>query len=76
MMFADSMLESSLAQQALGMQMNPGFVNNMPDTRPYDVLNVYNDLNQVDNQSILTGELDTGIDIGKFVIDTSNYQFS
>ena len=73
MMFADQMLESSLAQQALGMQMNSAFVNNMPDTRPYDVLNVYSNLNQVENQSILTGELDTGIDIGKFVIDTSSF---
>ena len=45
----------------------------MTDSRPYDVLNVYNDLNQVENQSILTGELDTGINIGSFVIDTSNF---
>lgn len=40
--------------------------------RKFDVLKVYEDLDYVNNQSILTGGLDTGIEIGKFIIDTSN----
>lgn len=42
------------------------------NTKQFDVLSVYDDLTSVQSQSILTGGLDTGIDFGKFLIDTSN----
>jgi hypothetical protein len=38
----------------------------------FDVLKVYNEADNASQNSIFTGGLDTGIDFGKFVIDTSN----
>lgn len=38
----------------------------------FDVLKVYNDGDVQNSNSIFEGGLDTGIDFGKFVIDTSN----
>lgn len=36
------------------------------------VFTIYDEINKLNNQSIFSGGLDTGIDFGKFVIDTSN----
>jgi len=41
------------------------------DKKKFDVLKVYENLEKVQNQSILSGGLDTGIEFGKFIIDTS-----
>lgn len=38
----------------------------------FDVLKVYNETDSSNQHSIFNGGLDTGIDFGKFVIDTSN----
>ena len=38
----------------------------------FDVLKVYNEAESLNQHSIFNGGLDTGIDFGKFVIDTSN----
>jgi len=38
----------------------------------FDILKVYENTDTLSNQSIFTGGLDTGMEIGKFVIDTSN----
>ena len=38
----------------------------------FDVLKVYNEAESSNQHSIFNGGLDTGIDFGKFVIDTSN----
>ena len=40
--------------------------------RKHDVLTVYEDVEKQESQSILNGGLDTGINFGKFIIDTSN----
>lgn len=42
------------------------------ETIVFDVLRVYDNFEDIQRQSILTGGLDTGMEIGKFVIDTSN----
>jgi hypothetical protein len=36
------------------------------------VFTIYDEINKINTQSIFSGGLDTGIDYGKFVIDTSN----
>lgn len=41
------------------------------DRIKFDVLKVYQNKDSLRNQSILTGGLDVGLEIGKFVIDTS-----
>ena len=41
------------------------------DRIKFDVLKVYENMDTVRNQSILTGGLDIGLEIGKFVFDTS-----
>ena len=41
-------------------------------SKKHDVLAVYEDLDKQSQSSLLTGGMDTGIDFGKFLIDTSN----
>jgi len=51
------------------MSLNNSYYN---DKKRNDILMLYEDINKVKTQSIFTGGIDTGVDSGKFVIDTSN----
>lgn len=44
------------------------------ETKKFDVLKAYDNIDALNNQSILTGGIDIGIDIGKFTIDNKQAQ--
>ena len=61
--FSQSMDMASTSASSLfsGMQQH--------EMKKFDVLKAYDSIDSINNQSILTGGLDIGIDIGKFTID-------
>jgi len=63
---------SSVSNAASYLGMTDRKNGYIPKERDFDVLKAYEDLEKMDKQSILTGNLDSGIDLGKFYIDTSN----
>jgi hypothetical protein len=66
----DSAGRSSANQSQGNSAIAPAAVEQV-DRKKFDVLKIYEDADKVKKQSILTGGLDTGIDFGKFIIDTN-----
>ena len=64
-MMSDSMDMHSQSQSSLNQSY-------YIEKKRRDILLLYEDINKVSQQSILSGGIDTGIDSGKFVIDTSS----
>ena len=66
-----STIDSAGRSSANQSQGNSAITTPPIDRKKFDVLKIYEDVDKVKNQSILTGGLDTGIDFGKFIIDTN-----
>jgi len=48
--------------------------NAIPSKLKFDILKIYDDpdFDSSNNSSIFKGGLDTGVDLGKFILDTTN----
>jgi hypothetical protein len=66
-----STLDSNGRSSANQSQSNSTINDAAFDRKKFDVLKIYEDVDKVKNQSILSGGLDTGIEFGKFIIDTN-----